>query len=108
MSTSWTFSKKRRAFVEFLKKAGIPSGRSERLATKFGHLARPDIVGDVVGTEKGGKVYLVATRSATSGGGGGTVFVYKGSGGIEIRGSADIHAERKGRKKRAGLTRSKK
>jgi hypothetical protein len=103
---SWT--QKRRAFVAYLKRAGIPTGRSERLAAKFARLAQPEAVGKVVAIEKGGKVYSVTTPPGGVGGGGGTVFVFKGASGIEIRGRADKHAVRKSRRKRAGLPRSRK
>ena len=102
------FAQKRRAFITFLKKAGIPSGRSERLATRFERLAHPESVGEFVGIERGGKVYSVATSSVGTGGSGGTIFVFKGTNGVEIRGSVESHTGRKGKKRRAGVTRSRK
>ena len=106
--TKWSFSEKRKAFVRFLRKAGIPAGRSERLAMRFEKLAQPESGGELVATEKGGKMYSVATPSAGLGGSGGTVFVFKSAGGVEIRGHAGAHEDRENKKRRAGLTRSRK
>lgn len=100
----WSLSGKARTFARFLEKAGIPAGRSGRLAAKFAHLARPESSGRVVGTEKAGKVYAVSSLGAS---GGGTVFVFKGPGGVEIRGTAPP-GSRRDQKRRSGHTRSKK
>jgi hypothetical protein len=101
----WGLSGKVRMFARFLEKAGIPAGRSERLAARFAHLARPESFGRVVGIEKSGKVYAVSSPGV---GGGGTVFVFKGPGGVEIRGNAPASGARKGQRRRSGHTRSKK
>lgn len=103
-AANWSLSGKVKAFARFLEKAGIPAGRSGRLATRFAHLARPEASGRVVSTEKSGKVYAVSGLGL---GGAGTVFVFKGPGGVEIRGTAPAGA-RKGLKRRSGHTRSKK
>lgn len=100
----WDLSGKVRTFARFLEKAGIPAGRSGRLAARFAHLARPESFGRVVGIEKAGKVYAVSSLGVD---GGGTVFVFKGPGGVEIRGTAPPSL-RRSQKRRSGHTRSKK